>query len=72
MGSGCVPEAKPVKRRPMMIMGTLLAMAIKDQPMTPGMAAIFMVFNLPMLSMMKPPIMAPTGTINTITLAVKI
>lgn len=54
-----------------MSIGTFVAMAIKDQPMAPGIAASFIVFNLPILSMMKPPIMAPTGTINTITLAVE-
>lgn len=65
-----VPEAKPVNKRPIISIGTLFAIAIKDQPMTPGIAASFIVFNLPILSMMKPPIIAPTGTINTITLAI--
>lgn len=66
-----VPEASPVRSRPIINMGTLVAIAIKIHPSTPGMAANLTVLSLPMESMMKPPDMAPIGTTRTITLAEK-
>lgn len=65
-----LPEAKPVSMRPTISIGTLVAMAMRTQPMAPGIAANLMVFSLPIWSIRKPPIMAPTGTITTITLAI--
>lgn len=67
--NGCVPDAKPASNLPAMIMGTFCAQAIRDHPRTLGTTAILIVFNLPMLSIKKPPVMAPMGTTITMTLA---
>lgn len=66
-----VPEARPVRSLPIINKGTLFAIAIILHPMTPGMAANFTVFSRPILSIIKPPEMAPSGDTITTTLATK-
>lgn len=66
-----MPEANPVSNLPIISISTFVAIAIRTQPMAPGMAASFIVFSLPMLSIRKPPMIEPAGTITTITLAAK-
>lgn len=67
--AGLVPtaEPRPVRIRPASSMDTLLAVAIRIQPMMHGMAADLIVFRRPMYSIRKPENMQPTGTDRTIT-----
>lgn len=65
-----LPEANPTSNRPTIIMVTFWAPAMIDQPMALGRAASLRAWSLPIESIMNPPVMAPSGTMMTITLAV--